>query len=798
MKPGRFLPGTLRTRMAVVFTALLFAVTVAIAGLYVQRFAHTGIESQMQLGYSLLRLAEPDARRLLEHPDAATVAALDAIGRHPAVARLSVTDDAGRSLYNSERVDDRGDRLTRLFLDRDPDTRRLSAEFRDRRARAGHLDLTLADAPIVDGVRTLLRDSLAFLGAALPLLAAIVYLLVRHFTAPLKPLTDMARALSRGSGLPAVRPIRSGSREIRELNQAFVTGSENMRHYIQSLEETRGLLEHSENRLRKLIDGMHEILFELDPDGDISFLNPAWEKITGHPISESLGSKLATFLPSPDTAALFAAERLPTLRERHHEVALRAATGKTLWVQIDVQAQYDGRGQFTGVIGTMGDVTASVELNRELTRYQEDLYQLSISDPLTGLYNRRHFDIELESILADQLARGLPVCLLIVNVDGFKFINDTYGHPAGDEALRTLAALLGDMARGGDYLARLASDEFAVILRDTDIGEATRFARQLHDRISNARVSLPVGHVQLQCSIGVAAAPAHGRSAQELVSAADVALYHAKRRGPNRVEALAPDISQALLSIFGQGFRLRHALEQGNLMPAFQPICQIESGLPIAYEALARMHHDGSLIKASDFIGVAEELGLTRDIDLHIIGQSLRLAPQGYGLFLNLDPSSFHERSFGRELGELIGPACRAGRAVTIEITERENVALSDALVADIQTLRNLGCKLALDDFGSGYSTYHFLNVFRPEYLKIDGTYVRRMLDHESDRKIVEHIHELATSFGAMTIAESVENEATRQALMRIGIRSAQGLHLGSPRLSGDMEARLDTRRSTH
>ena len=111
---------------------------------------------------------------------------------------------------------------------------------------------------------------------------------------------------------------------------------------------------------------------------------------------------------------------------------------------------------------------------------------------------------------------------------------------------------------------------------------------------------------------------------------------------------------------------------------------------------------------------------------------------------------------------------------------------ISDALFEDIQTLRGLGCKLALDDFGSGYSTYHFLNLFRPEYIKIEGAFVRRMLDHESDRKIVQHIHDLAQSFGAQTIAESVENEATRAALQRLGIRHAQGMHLGSPRLSGE------------
>ena len=134
-------------------------------------------------------------------------------------------------------------------------------------------------------------------------------------------------------------------------------------------------------------------------------------------------------------------------------------------------------------------------------------------------------------------------------------------------------------------------------------------------------------------------------------------------------------------------------------------------------------------------------------------------------------------------LTRLLAPACRSGRAITIEITERENVIITDTLLADIGELRTLGCKLALDDFGSGYSTYQFLNLFRPEYLKIEGAFVRGMLDNEADRKIVEHIHDLAVSFGISTIAESVENEDTCLALLDLGIHNAQGFHLGSPEL---------------
>ena len=580
--------------------------------------------------------------------------------------------------------------------------------------------------------------------------------------------------------------LNSGCREIVQLNQAFSASNATMQHYARNLEETRELLAHSEERLRKLVHRMHEIVFELDRDGDVSFLNPAWEQLTGFSVEQSLGRRFSDFLLETETVQLLTPAQLPSLQVRGRQTALPTAAGKTLWVTLDAEAQHDERGRFTGILGTLGDVTQRVELDHQLTRYQEDLYELTVTDPLTGLYNRRHFDAQLEVILTEHLAHGQPVCLLIIDVDGFKFINDTYGHPAGDQALRTIAGLLRERARRQDYIARLAGDEFALVLKHAGLHDATEIANALHDAINSASIDLPIGHVQLRCSIGVAAAPVHGNSAQELMSAADVAVYHAKRRGRNRVEVLSPDISKALMSVFSQGFQLRNALESGNLLPAFQPICDIDSGQPIAYEALARMQHNGALITAADFIGVAGELGLTREIDLHIIEQSLRLAPLGYGLFLNLDPSSFNDRDFARALGALVEPACRAGRSITIEITERENVIISDALFDDIQALRSLGCKLALDDFGSGYSTYHFLNLFRPEYIKIEGTFVRRMLDHESDHKIVQHIHDLAQSFGAQTIAESVENEPTRAALQRLGIRNAQGMHLGSPRLSGE------------
>jgi diguanylate cyclase (GGDEF)-like protein/PAS domain S-box-containing protein len=661
--------------------------------------------------------------------------------------------------------------------------RRLTGSLRVRMAFAFSALLLVAVSPLL-----LLLTWRAPEGAPLALGFAVMLLvaqclLIAHFTAFARPLADWARALVRGAA-PLQPPLPdTGAPELRELNHLLAEGAYTVRHHTQALAETRELFEHSEYRLQKWVNKAGEILFELDTQGKILFLNPAWETLTGFALADTIGKPLAGFLCEEDVARDFGSGSLAELRIRNREATLRSADGRRLWVNLSAESDKDGTGHFVGVSGVMGDISQNVELRQLITRYEDELYQLSVIDPLTGLYNRRHFDIRLEAILADHLPRRQPVCLLLIDLDGFKFINDTYGHPFGDEVLRTMTYLLREQVRRNDYVARMAGNEFAMVLKNTGLETATHIARKLHTRINETHVPLPVGHMRLQASIGIAEAPTHGTDAQGLVSAADVALYHSRRHGPNRIETLSPDMSKATISIFSQGFQLRRALEAGDIHPAFQPIYDMRTGKPVAYEVLARMRLDGTIIQAKDFIGVAQELGLTREMDLLVIRQALACAPPDQALFLNIDMQSFNDREFVDELIELLEPTCAAGRRITVEITERESVTPNESLTADIQRLRALGCQLALDDFGSGYSTYKFLDLFCPDYLKIEGSFVRGMLENESDRKIVMHIHELAQSFGMETIAESVENASTEKALRKIGIRNAQGLHFGAPKL---------------
>jgi diguanylate cyclase (GGDEF)-like protein/PAS domain S-box-containing protein len=781
----RLFPRTLRARIAASFSILLLFTAVAVTLTFARQAAHAHLETQQQLAQNLMVFVEPAVRGMVTNYD---ITGLDnymqKISADPAIASIRIVDESGGSLlYQHQGNAEPASLMSRILAGVSGVSPLLISEVNVNGAKVGRIEAVLSYAPLNQSVRHVIVVGSVLTAIVLAVAFLLAYLLLTRFTAPLRPLMEWAREFAHGNWHPRVKLIESGSREIQELNQAFADGSATMRHYIQSLEETRELLEYSETRLRKLVNSMHEILFELDADGRIIFLNPAWKALTGFAADDSLGKSFSDFLLGEDTIRDFEACALPRLHEKNREISLRSADGKHLWMSLDADAQTDSAGNFTGIIGTFSDITKSVELNHLLSRYQDELYHLSVTDPLTGLYNRRHFDSQMEVILSDHLPKNMPVCLLLIDLDGFKFINDTYGHPFGDEVLRTTAQLLKQQVRRNDYIARLAGDEFAMVLKNTDIENATRIAQKLHDRINDTRIPLPVGHMQLQSSMGVAEAPTHAANAQDLVSAADVALYHSKRGGRNRIEVLSPDISKAVMSIFSQGFQLRNAIEQGHIHPAFQPICNLKNGMPMAYEVLARMRVNGLVIQAKDFITVAEELGLTREVDLHVIGQALLLSPSEHALFLNVDISSFNDKDFVQDLSRLLKPACADGRSITIEITERETIPLSDSLHQDIQTLRALGCKLALDDFGSGYSTYNFLNQFRPDYLKIEGSFVRGMLQNEADRKIVTHIHELASSFGMQTIAESVEDAATEHALQEIGICNAQGLFYGAPRL---------------
>lgn len=776
------IPRSLRSRLVIAF-AMMQILAVVLLGIYIMhQAAHTELDAQRSLARNMLTLAEPNVRGMLTARDSQGLKRyLDTLIHDTAIAGVFVSDRPGTMIYSMKQDQDEASLLTSLFIGHDAANIVLESELPENGISKGMLEIRLSATPINERLNTILLNNIILLFGLLAISLTITYRIITGFTNPLRRLVRIAAHLGSGDSPRLPNIGNSGYREIDELGGALQESARLMSAQIADLEHTQERLRSNEQQLRTLVNNMREALFELDEYGNICFLNPAWQQITGYKQNSSFGKPFYALLPEKQHHEMFLPANLRNLDIRNHEMEIVGANDRRIRVELDAYATFTEQGQLSGVVGRFQDVNERHELGKTLQAHQEELYRISITDDLTGLFNRRHFEQVLEEKLSRALAQEKSICLALIDVDGFKFINDTYGHPVGDKVLQTVANMLRTMVRPNDIVARLAGDEFALLIYDTDINEAKKITEALLGSINKTRVRLTIGHLQIRASVGMSVAPIHGHTVQELIGAADVALYHAKRRRRGHVEVLSTDISQGIMEVFSRGFELRNAIEAGDIVPTFQPITDLRSGKPIAYEVLANMQRGNLFVPASQFIKVAEDLGLVREIDLHVIGKALQLAPADVELFMNINLTSFYDKNFVNELSKLLRPACNAGRQLTIEITERETIALTDELLHDIQHLREIGCKIALDDFGQGYSTYNYLRRFRPEYLKIDGSYVEGVLRQKDDKTIIEHIHALSGSFGAISIAESIENEAIRDAVLALGIHCGQGYYYGRP-----------------
>jgi diguanylate cyclase (GGDEF)-like protein/PAS domain S-box-containing protein len=773
---------SLRRRIVIAFTSLQIFAVLLLGVFLVSQGTRAELEARRSLAKNIIQLARPTIIQMIVNHDAVQLKAyLQKLVESPSIASIHVNDVNQFMLFTISDKEETPGLLASFLIPDGARQIKLRQDLYSNGIEIGYMEIQLSNGPINQRITSLFLDNFLLLLALLLISVLASYKLLRSLTTPLRQLNKVASQFAEGNWKATPELRHADFEEFQELENAMSKGARLITSHIEELEHTQEILQRNEDQLRTLVNNMREVLFELDKNGCIRFLNPGWQQITGYPISTSYGRYFGDFLLHQEDRNLFMPNRLPGIDLNDMQIEMRASNRDNVWVELDVHATFDDHGKFNGVIGSFQDITQRVQYERAVERHQEELFTLSITDSLTGIYNRRHFDTIMAETLATAMANDISLCLVLIDLDGFKFINDTYGHPIGDKVLCTLAGLLDKLKRPDDILARLAGDEFALILQDTDLQMAKDMSESLLRIINTTQVALPIGHLQLQASIGIAVAPVHGTTAGELVGAADVALYQSKRKGRGRVEVLSTDISQAIREVFSRGFELRNALAADDIQPTFQPIYDLGCGKPIAYEVLANMRRGDVLLPAQEFIKVAEDLGLVREIDLHIISQALTITPVDTELFLNISLMSFNEGSFADNLREILQPSLRDGRPVTIEITERETGHFSIDLLKEIQALKDLDCKIALDDFGQGYSTYDYLRRFRPEYIKIDSAYVGNMLQSNDDRMIVEHIRDLATSFGAIAIAEGIENNDIHEAVNAMGIRCGQGYHLGLP-----------------
>jgi len=419
--------------------------------------------------------------------------------------------------------------------------------------------------------------------------------------------------------------------------------------------------------------------------------------------------------------------------------------------------------------------------------YHGKLEEYSVRDPLTDLYNRRKFEDFLKIEVRRATRHKRNFALIILDLDNFKQINETFGHPVGDLALKEVANLLREETRNTDVVARLGGDDFAILLPETDREPAHGVAEKICKALEAASLDLPVGSTQFHGSFGFVSFPEDGEDSEALSIAMDVAMYKAKGGGKNRVASLSleDDGGEQEVSMVKKGQFLREALDEDRVEPFFQPIIKVQEEGAFGFEVLARIRDGKTIIPAGEFIEIAEEVGMAQAIDERIFTKGLKALSahdsDSTRLFFNFSAKTMGDIELMRKLPGQIEFYGIALDRIVLEITEREALPHFKEIMEVISELRKEGLSFALDDFGSGFSSFIYLKYLEIDYVKIEGSFVRHMATDKNDYTVVKHISAMAKEFGIKTVAEFVEDELTHDLLKELDIDFAQGYHYSQP-----------------
>lgn len=418
-------------------------------------------------------------------------------------------------------------------------------------------------------------------------------------------------------------------------------------------------------------------------------------------------------------------------------------------------------------------------------------------DPLTGLINRAALLERLDAELARSRVHNLPFAVVLFDVDRFKLVNFGFGDRQGDEVLRTVGGAVKARLRPRDIVGRWGGQQFLCILPDTPLRVAWEKAEQMRGAIESLAMAIDANIIHATASFGVACFPDDGTLVRQLLAANDAALYTAKESGRNRT-ILARDLRH---QPYGVGSMLEAALRENRVVPAYQPIVDLSTGQRVAEEALARvvMSPHRTLL-AEEFIDAARLLQLTYKIDrtvmLDTFTRCLAQIDAGGATpmrhFVNISGNLLRHPAVVEELLSVARQACSSGRdrigpelPLVIEITERELLHDIQSARAMLKPFMDFGVHLALDDFGSGYSSFQYLAELPFTFLKIEGSLIQRITEKKV-RTIVRGIQNTAADLGLITVAEFVENAETADIARDMGVNWAQGYHFGEPVISAD------------
>ncbi len=607
-------------------------------------------------------------------------------------------------------------------------------------------------------------------------------LLERVITQPMARMVSTARAISKGA-----------------VDEDFATDRDDEFGYLgRFINEALNRVRHSEfeaQRAKELAEvTLHSIgdgVITTNHNGRVVYMNPVALRLLDVELDEIQGQFLPDIMPLVGEVDGESLEHpiLACLRENRTveldtDCALKLSNGQMVPIADSAAPIRDNDGSLRGAVMVFHDVSVARNLQHELT------FQAS-HDPLTGLYNRREFDRELTRALerADRDSQHHTLCYL--DLDQFKVVNDTCGHAAGDQLLQKLTAYLQSHLRKADVLARLGGDEFGLLLVHCSLKRAIDVANALRETVNEFRFHWQGKSFQIGVSIGIAELTSSTGSAAAALAAADMACYAAKEDGRNRVHVYRPDDVELLRrrEEMDMVSAVQRALADNMLELFAQVIAPVNEKLALPhYEILVRMRDpEGNYISPGAFIPAAERFQLMSALDRWVVRNAIEFsvararAGDPIELSINLSGQSLSEDSFLDFVVRQIKNSGVHPEHLCFEITETAAINNITRAVRFMTAIRQLGCHFALDDFGSGMSSFGYLKSLPVDFLKIDGAFVKNLHENRIDQAMVKAIREVATLMGMRTVAEFVENEAIMSVLREIGIDRAQGYHLGKP-----------------